>query len=142
MSIVAETRLRVRYAETDQMGVVYYSNYLVWMEIGRTDFCLESGFSYREMETEDGIAIAVAQVECRYLVPARYDDEVIVRTSLKHLRRRTMLFSYQIVHAETEKLLAEGSTKHVVVGMNSARPRTIPRQYYDMLLAAESSDST
>ena len=62
MSIVAETRLRVRYADTDQMGVVYYSNYLIWMEIGRTDFCMESGFRYRDMEADDGIAIAVADV--------------------------------------------------------------------------------
>ena len=140
MSIVTETRLRVRYAETDQMGVVYYSNYLVWMEIGRTDFCVESGFRYRDMEADDGIAIAVADVQCRYHAPARYDDEVLVRTSLKRLRRRTMLFSYQIVHAETQQLLAKGSTKHVVVNKNNARPSRIPQHYFEMLLAAESPD--
>ena len=141
MSIVAETRLRVRYAETDQMGVVYYSNYLVWMEIGRTDFCLESGFRYSDMEANDGIAIAVADVQCRYHAPARYDDEVLVRTTLKRLRRRTMLFAYQIVHAATEKLLAEGRTKHVVVNKSSARPTAVPQDHYAMLLAAESPDS-
>ncbi len=141
MSIVAETRLRVRYAETDQMGVVYYSNYLVWMEIGRTDFCLESGFRYRDMELDDGIAIAVADVHCRYHAPARYDDQVLVRTSLKRLKRRTMLFSYRITLAETETLLAEGSTRHVVVDKNSARPTAIPRRHYEMLLAAETPQS-
>ena len=141
MSIVAETRLRVRYAETDQMGVVYYSNYLVWMEVGRTDFCLESGFRYRDMELDDGIAIAVADVQCRYHSPARYDDEILVRTSLKRLRKRTMLFSYLIVHAESEKLLAEGSTRHVVVDIQNARPTTIPRHHYEKLRAAESPDA-
>ncbi len=141
MPIVAETRLRVRYAETDQMGVVYYSNYLVWMEIGRTDFCVASGFRYRDMEIDDGIAIAVADVQCRYHAPARYDDAVLVRTSLKRLRRRTLLFAYQIILAESNTLLAEGSTKHVVVDKASARPRVIPRHHYDMLLAAESPGS-
>ena len=141
MSIVAETRLRVRYADTDQMGVVYYSNYLIWMEIGRTDFCMESGFRYRDMEADDGIAIAVADVQCRYHAPARYDDEILVRTSLKRLRKRTMTFSYQIVHAETGTLLAEASTKHVVVDKNTARPSTIPRHHYALLRAAESPDS-
>jgi len=141
MSIVAETRLRVRYAETDQMGVVYYSNYLVWMEIGRTDFCLESGFRYRDMEADDGVAIAVAEVQCRYHAPARYDDAILVRTTLTRLRRRTMLFSYTIVHAETGKLLAEGTTKHVVVDKARARPATIPQHHYDMLVGAMSPES-
>ena len=141
MSIVSETRLRVRYAETDQMGVVYYSNYLVWMEVGRTDFCLKSGFRYRDMESDDGVAIAVAEVQCRYHAPARYDDEILVRTSLKRLRRRTMVFRYQVVHVATERLLAEGITKHVVVDMKSERPRSIPPHHYTMLQAAESPDS-
>ncbi len=141
MSIVAETRIRVRYAETDQMGVVYYSNYLIWMEIGRTDFCLESGFRYRDMEANDGVAIAVADAECRYHAPARYDDEILIRTSLKRLRKRTMLFSYEITHAQTGKLLAEGSTKHIVVDKEQSRPTTIPRHHYERLRAAESPDS-
>ena len=77
----SESKLRVRYAETDQMGVVYYSNYLVWMEIGRTDFCLMTGFRYSAMEAEDGVMIAVAEANCRYRRPARrclrrYDDRV------------------------------------------------------------------
>jgi acyl-CoA thioester hydrolase len=71
-----ETRLRVRYAETDRMGVVYYANYLVWMEVGRVELCKSLGFSYRSMEEEDGVQLAVAESSCRYRYPARFDDEV------------------------------------------------------------------
>ena len=77
-----ETRLRVRYAETDQMGVVYYANYLVWMEVGRVEYCRAAGLSYRDMERADGILLAVAEANCRYLAPARYDEEIVVRTSI------------------------------------------------------------
>ena len=137
MPLVAETRIRVRYAETDQMGVVYYSNYLIWMEIGRTDFCLQSGFRYRDMEADEGIAIAVVEAQCRYRAPARYDDEVIVRTYLRRLRKRTLLFFYEILHAESGRLLADGTTTHVVVDTN-ARPSSIPEHHYSLLVAAES----
>src|SRR5579863_2716707 len=81
------TTLRVRYAETDQMGVVYHANYLIWFEIGRTDYCRKHGFAYREMEKQDGLYIMVAEARCRYKAPARYDDEILVRTSLKEMRR-------------------------------------------------------
>jgi len=128
------TRLRVRYAETDQMNVVYYSNYLVWMEIGRTDFCLESGFRYRDMEQESGVMIAVAEAHCRYRAPARYDDEVLVRTYLDEIRRRTLTFSYEILNAASEALLAEGSTVHVAIGPDT-RPCAIPEKYHQMLAA-------
>src|SRR5258705_769238 len=75
-----ETRLRVRYAESDNMGVVYYANYLVWMEVGRVELCRACGFNYRDMEREDGVLLAVAEANCRYAAPARYDDEVTVKT--------------------------------------------------------------
>ena len=71
-----DTRLRVRYAETDQMGVVYYANYLIWMEVGRVEYCRAAGIRYRDMEDDDGILLVVAEANCRYLAPARYDDEV------------------------------------------------------------------
>ena len=80
MTPTTETRLRVRYAETDQMGVVYYANYLVWMEVGRVELCKACGFSYRDMENSDGVLLAVAEAQCRYRAPARFDDEVIVKT--------------------------------------------------------------
>ena len=78
MPTPSETRFRVRYAETDQMGVVYYANYLVWMEIGRVELCKSLGFNYRDMERDDGIYLAVADVACRYRAPARFDDEITV----------------------------------------------------------------
>ena len=132
MERFSETRLRVRYSETDQMGVVYYSNHLIWMEIGRTDFCLMSGFRYRDVEVEDGVMIAVAEARCRYRMPARYDDEVLVRTSLTALKRRTMTFSYRILKAGTEDVLAQGTTVHVAIGRDG-RPCAIPPKQFELL---------
>ena len=74
----SEVRFRVRYAETDQMGIVYHANYLVWMEMGRVELCRTIGVRYRDMEEQDGILLTVAEVQCRFLSPARYDDEVVL----------------------------------------------------------------
>ena len=132
MPHTCESRLRVRYAETDQMGVVYHANYLVWMEIGRTDFCRDCGFSYRDLEREEGAFIAVAEIHCRYHAPAHYDDEVIVETQIARLSRRLIEFSYRI---RTEAaLLAEGRTIHVVVGADK-RPRSLPDRYMGLMRA-------
>jgi len=126
--------LRVRYAETDQMGVVYYANFFVWFEIGRTDFCRQHGFAYREMEQHDGLYITVAEARCRYNAPARYDDEVQVRTCLRALRRRVLVFEYEIYRHATDELLAEGETVHVVTDRDG-RPRSLPDKYRDLFLA-------
>src|SRR5207237_6524202 len=91
------SRFPVRYAETDQMGVVYYANYFVWMEIGRTDFCRDCGFNYHDLEKEERVYIAVAEANCRYIAPARYGDEIIVETQIARLGRRVMAFSYRIM---------------------------------------------
>lgn len=130
----AETRFRVRYAETDQMGMVYYANYLVWMEIGRTDFCIQAGFRYRELEEADGCAIVVSEATCRYRAPARYDDEILVRTRLARLRRRALEFTYDIRNPATGAGLAQGRTSHIVVGLNNSRPRALPEAYHRILL--------
>jgi acyl-CoA thioester hydrolase len=114
----SETRLRVRYAETDQMGVVYHSNHLIWFEVGRVEFMREMGFSYRDMEREDGCFIAVAEVTCRYRAPAYYDEEVLVRTRLKSVRESVVVFTYELVRAESGTLLAEGETTHIVTDSN------------------------
>lgn len=129
-----ETRLRVRYAETDQMGMVYYANYLVWMEIGRTDFCIQAGFRYRELEEADGCAIVVSEATCRYRAPARYDDEILIRTTLARLRRRGLGFTYDIRNAATGESLAQGRTSHIVIGLGNSRPRALPDAYYRILL--------
>ena len=109
-----ETRVRVRYAETDQMGVVYHANHFVWFEVGRVELLRQLGFSYREMEANDGCYIAVVDARCRYKAPARYDDEVIVRTSLRNVRESVVHFGYELLRVSDGVLLAEGETTHVV----------------------------
>ena len=130
MPRTSESRFRVRYAETDQMGVVYYANYFVWMEIGRTDFCKYSGFSYRDLEKEENAFIAVVEATCRYLAPARYDEEITVTTTLARSSRRVVEFTYTIQNQKD--LLAEGKTLHVVVGRDG-RPRSMPDRYFELL---------
>lgn len=124
----AETRVRVRYAETDQMGVVYHANYLVWFEIGRVEFIRQLGMDYKKMEQEDGAMIAVADVTARYKSPARYDDELLIRTTLAGVRGSIVRFRYAILRVDDEMLLCEGETVHVVVGPDMKR-RDMPRLY-------------
>ncbi len=129
------TTFRVRYAETDQMGMVYYANYLIWFEVGRTDYCRQKGFAYRDMEKEDGLCIIVAEARCRYKAPARYDDEIEVRTCVRQVRRRVIVFGYEIYRRDGDELLAEGETVHVITDLEG-RPRALPEKYRDLLVAA------
>ncbi len=131
MKPVTETRLRVRYAETDQMGVVYYANYLVWMEVGRVALCKACGFNYRDMEQEDGVYLAVAEASCRYRSPARFDDEVIVRTWIEDANSRIVIFHYEMRVPEGDRVLATGSTRHVFVSRQMQRVR-LPEKYHPM----------
>jgi acyl-CoA thioester hydrolase len=123
-----ESRLRVRYAETDQMGVVYYANYLVWMEVGRVELCTARGYSYRDMELGDGVLMAVAEAQCRYRAPARFDDEVIVKTWVEEANKRMATFGYEMRLAATDTVLATGFSKHVFVNRNMERVR-MPEKY-------------
>ena len=111
---VNETRLRVRYAETDQMGVVYHSNHFIWFEVGRVELLRQLGFSYRDMESEDNCFFAVAEAKCRYRAPVRYDEEVLVRTELLNVKESVVRFSYELRRAENGALIAEGETTHIV----------------------------
>jgi acyl-CoA thioester hydrolase len=129
-----ETALRVRYAETDRMGVVYHANYLVWFEIGRTEFCRARGFAYRDMEENDHAFLVVAESYCRYKAPAHYDDELIVRTHITELRRRSVRFGYEIVLLSNGQIIAEGETGHVVTDHNS-RVISMPETYRQLLCA-------
>ena len=95
--IVGETRLRVRYAETDQMGVVYHANHFIWFEVGRVELLRQLGFSYRDMEQKDGCFIAVVDARCRYRAPAYYDDAIVVRTQLKNVRDSVIHFGYELL---------------------------------------------
>ena len=126
--MLSETKTRVRYAETDQMGVVYHANFIVWFEVGRVELLRQLGFRYRDMESNEDCHIAVADVRCRYRAPARYDDEILIRTRLKNVRDSILHFAYEIVRAEDGTLLADGETMHVVV--NGKFERTaLPEKY-------------
>ena len=109
-----ETRLRVRYAETDQMGVVYHANHFIWFEVGRVELLRQLGFSYKDMEQQDNCFIAVVDARCRYKAPAHYDDEIIVRTHLKGVRESVIHFGYELLRPDDGTLLAEGETTHIV----------------------------
>lgn len=127
--------LRVRYAETDQMGVAYYANYLIWFEVGRAEFCRSLGFSYEELERETESYLVVAEAHCRYRRPLRYDMPFCVRTLLRELRKRTLTFGYQILDTAGRTLYADGLTVHVVTGPGG-RPRSLPEKYRRYLLGA------
>jgi acyl-CoA thioester hydrolase len=125
---VGEVHLRVRYAETDQMGVVYHANYFIWFEVGRVELLRQLGFSYRDMEQNDHCFIAVVDARCRYKAPARYDDEVIVRTHLRNVRESLVHFGYELVRMSDGLVLAEGETTHIVTDAEM-KVRAIPQKY-------------
>jgi len=128
MKDYAETTVRVRYAETDQMGVVYYGNYFTWFEIGRVEFCRQVGFEYKQMESEDDSFIVVAEASCRYKRPARFDDLLTVRTRVTGSQRRTIRFAYEIFRQVSDELIATGETVHVVCD-RQGRPKSLPAKY-------------
>lgn len=127
-----DTEVRVRYAETDQMGVAYYSNYLVWFEVGRGEYCRQRGFVYRDFEKENDAHLAVAEAHCRYHSPARYDDLLIIRTRVEEFRKRTVRFEYEIRKKEDEDLIAKGWTLHVVLD-KKGKMKSFPPQYTHFL---------
>jgi acyl-CoA thioester hydrolase len=127
-----ETRLRVRYAETDQSGVVYHSNYLVWFEVARVELCRDYGFNYRDMETEADAYLPVIEASVRYRAPARYDDEIVVRTRVVELRSRLIGFAYEVLRASDGTLLAEGETRHVVMN-REGRAKALPGKYAELM---------
>ena len=129
MNPVTECRLRVRYAETDQMGVVYYANYLIWMEVGRVELCKACGFNYRDMEMEDGVFLAVAESHCQYRFPARFDDEVVVKTWIEKATTRAVTFAYEMRLAEGDRRMATGYTRHIFVS-RAMRPTHLPAKYH------------
>ena len=130
-----ETSLRVRYVETDQMGVVYHSNFLIWFEVGRVELMRQLGFTYKDMEREDGCYIAVVDARCRYKAPARYDDQILVRTRLKNVRGSLIHFAYEILRETDGALLAEGETTHIVTDAEFNR-RALPQRYLDVFKGA------
>jgi len=125
---VNETKVRVRYAETDQMGVVYHANHFIWFEVGRVELLRQLGFSYKDMEQHDNCFIAVVDARCRYKAPALYDDEILVRTWLKNIRESVIHFGYELRRVADNSLLAEGETTHIVADAQM-RKTVMPEKY-------------
>jgi acyl-CoA thioester hydrolase len=130
-----DSTIRVRYAETDQMGVVYHSNYLIWFEVGRVEMMRALGFDYKQMEIEDDCYIVVADVHCRYQAPARYDEVLTVRTRITEAKNRVLKFGYEILLAEDGKLLATGETTHIACN-RAGQVRQFPEKYKTKFLAS------
>ena len=124
----ADTTIRVRYAETDQMGVVYYGNYFTWFEIGRVELCRQIGFEYKKMEIEDDSFLVVAEANCRYKRPARFDDLLTIRTRVTAAQRRTFQFAYEIIQQETGETIATGETTHVICN-RAGQTKSLPEKY-------------
>ncbi|MEJ7624811.1 MAG: thioesterase family protein [Pyrinomonadaceae bacterium] len=129
-----ETEIRVRYAETDQMGIVHNANYHVWFEIGRSELCRHRGFSYKQMEDEEDALMVVAESYCRYKSPAFYEDVLTIRTKVAEVRSRSLRFVYEVYRDTDDVLLAEGETLHLVTDRNQ-RVRSLPPTYKILLLA-------
>jgi acyl-CoA thioester hydrolase len=129
MNDVVDCEIRVRYAETDQMGVAYYGNYFIWFEVGRSEFCRRRGFCYANLEAL-GYQLVVTDAHCQYRSSARYDEEITVRTRLKRMNKRMITFGYQILRkdGDKEEVVAEGETRHLGLDLNG-KPKSLPREF-------------
>ncbi|MFB3883705.1 MAG: acyl-CoA thioesterase [Thermodesulfobacteriota bacterium] len=127
MKDAVDCEVRVRYAETDQMGVAYYANYLVWFEVGRSEFCRKRDFSYADLEAT-GYRLVVTETHCHYRNAARYDEAITVRTWLQSLNSRMITFGYRILRKEKEEVIAEGETRHLCIDSNG-KPRSLPKDF-------------
>jgi acyl-CoA thioester hydrolase len=126
-----DMEVRVRYAETDKMGVAYYANYFVWFEVGRAELCRKKGFSYADLEAL-GYILVVTDAHCHYRNSARYDETIIIRTRLKGINKRMITFGYQLLRNGSEEELAEGETRHLSIGPNG-KPKSLPDKFVDLL---------
>jgi len=124
---IVQTKLRVRYAETDQMGIVYHANYLIWMEVGRVEYCRAAGIVYRDLEREEGVLLAVVEASCRFTSPALYDEEVVVKTWIEEANARMLRFGYEMNGADGRRL-ATGETKHIFCN-RERKPIKLPAKY-------------
>lgn len=134
-----ETKCRVRYAETDQMGVVYHANYYVWMEMGRVELVRSLGADYHQME-KDGLLLTVVETQCRYISPARYDQEIVIATEVVRSDARVVEFTYEICDATSKHLLARGATKHIWLNRDF-KPTRLPERYLQIIGKVKKHDS-
>jgi len=125
------TEIKVRYVETDKMGIVYYANYLVWFEVGRTEYLLAEGLDYRDVEKE-GLFMAVVEAHCLYKAPARYGDTIVIESWPADVKHSSLKFHYKITRKKDGLLLAEGFTAHVLID-RELKPRKIPEKIKSLL---------
>lgn len=135
-----ETKLTVRYAETDKMGIVHHSNYPIWFEAGRTDFLKQTGFSYSDVEAR-GVMLPLYEITCRFKTPAKYEDEITVITSLKELTRVRLILSYEVVNTRTKTQLATGETLHAFTD-SALKPLNAERAIPDIYALMKASFET
>lgn len=128
-----DMEVRVRYAETDKMGVAYYANYFIWFEVGRAELCRQKGFSYADLEAM-GYILVVTDAHCRYWNSAKYDELLLIRTRLKGVNKRMITFGYQLLKKGSEEILAEGETRHLSIGADG-KPKSLPEKFVDLLSA-------
>jgi acyl-CoA thioester hydrolase len=128
---IAEAHFRVRYAETDAMGVVYYANYAVWFEVARGEYCRAAGYSYAQMEKDFGMVMAVTEMGLKYRTPARYDDEMVVFVWVQKLGKASCVFGYQVFNETSGKICVEGFTEHAAVGADG-RPKRFDRKLHEL----------
>jgi acyl-CoA thioester hydrolase len=121
------------------MGVVYYANYLIWMEVARVDYCKATGFRYKDLEIEHGILLAVTESGCRYLSPARYDEEIEITTSLSRASHRALTFQYKMRSIDSGRIVATGHTSHVFLN-RELRPATLPVPFRALLTISRTRD--
>jgi acyl-CoA thioester hydrolase len=123
--------VRVRYADTDQMGVVYYANYFVWLEIARTEFLRSQGIDYKSIEKESRLSLPVVEAHCKYKAPARYDDIILIKTKIAQVKSSALRFDYELFNKESGELLVEAYTTHVFIDKDR-RPVRIPQEIKDI----------
>lgn len=141
VNFIGETRLRVRYAETDKMGVVYHSNYVIWFEVGRVELLRQLGFEYSNMEKQDDCHIPVVDLRVRYKAPAQYDDVIVIRTRLANVRASLLHFAYEVLRAGDGALLATGETMHIIVD-NQFQRRALPEKYLKAFAACRQEQNS
>ena len=126
------TEVRVRYADTDQMGVVYYANYFVWLEIARTEFLRHLGVDYRSIEKEKELSLPVIEAYCKYKSPAKYDDVILIKTKVSQMKSSFLRFDYELFNKENKELLVEAYTTHVFIDKDR-KPVRMPQEIKDIL---------
>ena len=132
---VVESTLRVRYAETDAEGVVYYANYLIYMEVARVNYLRNLGVD-RKLWGEQGLGLVIAEALCRYHAPAHFDEELVIRAWLESAKRSSTVMRYEVVHKDSGRLLADGHTVQVFVDLRTMKPASIPADVLEKLHAA------